>query len=108
MSKSLIQDNYKSEIVLTANLSVDFLKLLESEQHSDVCFIVENERVNGKNCVVGSRQISKTFYFSAHKLILAARSDYFRAMLFGGLSESTSNEIQLDSVPVNAFKIILK
>lgn len=45
---------------------------------------------------------------AAHKLILAARSDYFRAMLFGGLSESTRSEITLDSVPVNAFKIILK
>lgn len=46
--------------------------------------------------------------FSAHKLILSARSDYFRAMLFGGLSESTSSEIKLDSVPVNAFKIVLR
>lgn len=47
MSKSLIVDD-KSEIVLTANLSVDFLRLLESEQNSDVCFVVENERINGK------------------------------------------------------------
>lgn len=51
MSKSLIQDincDNKSEIVLTSNLSVDFLRLLESEQQSDVCFIVEGQRINGK------------------------------------------------------------
>ena len=57
MSKSLIQDVNNSEIVLTSTLSVDFLKLLESEQHSDVCFLVGSEKILGekkkaKICVV--------------------------------------------------------
>lgn len=45
--------------------------------------------------------------FSGHKVILAARSEYFRAMLFGGLSESTKNEITM-KVNAAAFKILLK
>lgn len=43
-----------------------------------------------------------------HKVILAARSEYFRAMLFGSLSESTKREIELSQVPKEAFKTIMK
>lgn len=42
-----------------------------------------------------------------HKVILAARSEYFRALLYGGLSETNQKEITL-KVPREAFKIILK
>jgi BTB/POZ domain-containing protein 9 len=45
--------------------------------------------------------------FKGHKVILAARAEYFRAMLYGGLSESTKNEIVLN-VNREAFKILLK
>lgn len=38
---------------------------------------------------------------------MAARAEYFRAMLYGGLSESTKNEITLN-VNKNAFKILLR
>ena len=38
---------------------------------------------------------------------MAARSDYFRAMLYGGLSESNQNEITLN-IQKDAFKILLK
>jgi BTB/POZ domain-containing protein 9 len=44
---------------------------------------------------------------SGHKVILAARSEYFRAMLYGGLSESNKNEITLN-IQKDAFKILLK
>lgn len=40
-------------------------------------------------------------------MILAARSEYFRALLFGGLSESKQDEISLE-VPVVAFRGLLK
>lgn len=43
----------------------------------------------------------------AHRVILAARSEYFRALLFGGLSESTQDEIHLD-LPLVAFKSLLR
>lgn len=53
-----------------------------------------------------SDQVSSTF--AGHKIILAARSEYFRALLYGGLSETNKKEISL-KVPLKAFKnIILK
>ncbi|XP_049795169.1 BTB/POZ domain-containing protein 9 [Schistocerca nitens] len=46
--------------------------------------------------------------FHGHKVILAARSDYFRAMLFGGLRESQQSEIELKGTSLSAFKSLLK
>lgn len=33
---------------------------------------------------------------SGHKVILAARSDYFRTLLYGGFSEANKKEVKLD------------
>lgn len=60
-----------------------------NSDYSDVSFIVEGTKL------------------PAHKNILAMRSSYFRALLYGGLAESTQNEIKL-KVPLEAFKSILK
>lgn len=47
--------------------------------------------------------------FPAHKVILAARSQYFRAMLFGGMRESHANQIELVDVnSLSAFKHLLR
>ena len=46
--------------------------------------------------------------FQAHRIILAARSDYFRALLYGGFKESHSNEIiLLPGTPIEAFRHFL-
>lgn len=42
------------------------------------------------------------------KVILAARSDYFRALLYGGMKESSQTEIHLTDTPLKAFKSLLK
>lgn len=57
--------------------------------YSDVTFLVEGVK------------------FPAHRNILAARSPYFRALLYGGLSETTKIENEL-KVPLEAFKALLK
>lgn len=77
------------EIELTARFSEQMAQLCMSYDYSDVTFIVENEKL------------------PAHRVILAARSEYFRALLYGGLSESTQNEIHL-KIPLKAFKALLK
>lgn len=58
--------------------------------YSDVTFIVEGKQL------------------PAHRVILAARSDYFRALLYGGgFVESGQNEINVQ-VPYKAFKALLQ
>lgn len=58
-------------------------------EHSDVKFLIDDQ------CL------------PAHRNILAARSDYFRALLYGGLIESCKEEITLN-VPFEAFKDVLQ
>ncbi|XP_043256322.1 BTB/POZ domain-containing protein 9 [Colletes gigas] len=71
-------------------LSEDIGALYLSDDYSDVTLIVGGQRLNG------------------HKVILAARSEYFRALLFGGLKESTQREIVLKNANLTAFKALLE
>lgn len=77
------------EIELTQKFSEQLSQLCLNNAYSDVTFIIEDQKL------------------PAHRVILAARSEYFRAMLYGGLSESTQSEIHL-KIPLKAFKILLK
>lgn len=77
------------EIELTGRFSEQMAQLCMSYDYSDVTFIVEDEKL------------------PAHRVILAARSEYFRALLYGGLSESNQQEIHL-KIPLKAFKALLK
>lgn len=61
-----------------------------SDEYSDVTLIIEGQR------------------FEAHKVILAARSHYFRGLLFSGLKESTQREVELKDGSLVAFKKLLK
>lgn len=47
-------------------------------------------------------------YFQAHRVILAARSEYFRALLYGGMRESSECEVELKDTNVAAFKVLLR
>lgn len=71
-------------------LSENFSQLCLNPEHSDVTFIVEDQKLH------------------AHKIILASRSEYFRALLYGGMKESNQSEIVLEDAPAKAFAILLK
>ncbi|XP_050073004.1 BTB/POZ domain-containing protein 9 [Anopheles maculipalpis] len=77
------------EIDLTARFSKQMAQLCMSPDYSDVMFIVEKQRI------------------PAHRVILAARSEYFRALLYGGMQETKQDEITLH-IPLTAFKSLLK
>ncbi|XP_054834143.1 BTB/POZ domain-containing protein 9 isoform X1 [Eublepharis macularius] len=65
--------------------------LMNGEEYSDVTFIVEKKR------------------FPAHRVILAARCQYFRALLYGGMRESQPEaEIPLQDTTAEAFTMLLK
>lgn len=55
----------------SGHLSEHIGSLCLSSEYSDVTLIVEEQRI------------------PAHKVILAASSDYFRALLYGGMRESS-------------------
>ena len=46
--------------------------------------------------------------FRAHKIILAARSEYFRALLFSGMKESQCDVIEISEAKANAFRLLLQ
>ncbi len=64
--------------------------LFLNDEYSDVTLLVDGQR------------------FNAHKVILAARSEYFRALLYGGMLESAMSEIELKDTPLGAFKFLLR
>ena len=65
--------------------------LFNQSDYSDIQLVVESEQ------------------FYAHRIILAARSEYFRALLFGGLKESQQKEqvITIKECKSAAFKYLL-
>lgn len=78
------------EVVHINHLSENIGSLYLSDDYSDVTLIVSGQRFHG------------------HKVILAARSQYFRALLFGGLKESVQPEIELKGTTLSAFKELVK
>ncbi|CAD5232091.1 unnamed protein product [Bursaphelenchus xylophilus] len=92
-------DPEKSNISLAHNLNQEFndvqtlvtqIKgLYLSPDCSDVTLIVEERR------------------FPAHKTILSCRSEYFRAMFFGGMKEGKDAEVVLHETSPAAFEILL-
>lgn len=78
------------EVEHAAFLSEHIGALYLNDEYSDVTLVVEGHRFHG------------------HKVILAARSEYFRALLYGGLRESQQSEIELKGTSLDAFRILLK
>ena len=66
-------------------------QLFNQSEHSDIELIVESE------------------HFYAHRVILAARSEYFRALLYGGLRESQQDNhtVEIKECQAEAFRILL-
>ncbi|KAE8600233.1 hypothetical protein XENTR_v10013142 [Xenopus tropicalis] len=72
-------------------LSENVGALINGEEYSDVTFVVEKKR------------------FPAHRVILAARCQYFRALLYGGMRESQPEaEISLEDTTPEAFSMLIK
>lgn len=74
-------------------LSASLKTLRESDELTDSVLIVENKR------------------FPVHRVILAARCDYFRALFYGGMKESSRDaelEVELKETPAEAFSYLLR
>lgn len=64
--------------------------LFLNDEYSDVSLVVDGQS------------------FRAHKVILAARSEYFRALLYGGMKESKLQEIELRDTQLQPFRHLLR
>lgn len=71
-----------------SDIGQHFGKLLESGKLTDVNFEVDGET------------------FSAHKLVLAARSPVFRAQLFGPLKDQNTECIKVEDMEAPVFKVL--
>jgi hypothetical protein len=72
-------------------LQEDYGKLVEAPELADVVLVMEGER------------------FPAHRVVLAARSEYFRGLLLSGMKEgSGQQEIELGEVSARAFRVVLR
>jgi len=93
IKEALVQiERNKAQIIIVppSSYNADFVKLFNNPELSDVTFKIEGKPVYG------------------HKIILAARSDHFKAMFFRGLRESKENEINLEDIQYDIFLDLLK
>eukprot|EP01119_Soliformovum_irregulare_P019156 TRINITY_DN6012_c0_g1_i3.p1 TRINITY_DN6012_c0_g1~~TRINITY_DN6012_c0_g1_i3.p1 ORF type:complete len:200 (-),score=25.43 TRINITY_DN6012_c0_g1_i3:81-680(-) len=90
--KSNKQDQASNAIDDKTGLSQDFGQLVNNPQYSDVVFSLEG----------GTKRVY------AHRIILAARSEMFRALLFGGMKESREAEIPLEEIKYEVFLQLLE
>lgn len=74
----------------SSDLHLQLAQLLQSEMGADVTFIVSGES------------------FSAHKLILAARSPVFMAEFFGDMKEKCSQCVEIKDMDAEVFKALLQ
>lgn len=79
-----------SDINHVKQLSLDIGNLFSNTDYCDIKLIVDGVE------------------FKAHKILLAARSEYFRALLFSGMRESNSDVIHLNETKPNAFRLLLQ
>jgi len=79
-----------STAAVDATLPENFLSMLDSGNGADVTF-----RVDGAN-------------IPAHKLILSARSDYFRRMFDAGMKEAETGVVDIEDVDVDIFRGLLR
>ncbi|PAA89012.1 hypothetical protein BOX15_Mlig010289g1 [Macrostomum lignano] len=82
-------DHVPKEVDHTGQISKDIGNLFSSDDFTDVKLIVDGE------------------IFHVHKIILACRSEYFRALFFSGLSESQSFEVELKDINGKSFYYLL-
>uniref|UniRef100_A0A7I4YUG8 BTB domain-containing protein n=1 Tax=Haemonchus contortus TaxID=6289 RepID=A0A7I4YUG8_HAECO len=88
--KKVGADAISNEVDHTDILSDDIEVLLSNPHFSDVILVVNGEKI------------------PANKALLAARSEYFRGLLYGGLKESGEADVILNQTNVFAFRILLR
>lgn len=82
----------------TISLKVDH----STEIADDIAILFKTKDFSDITLIVGDTR------FLCHRVILASRCEYFRALLFGGLSETNSSSIHLNGISSTAFSHVLE
>lgn len=111
-STSLTHTNL-SEVNHVKQLSLDIGKLLIKPFRTHISTITNSlfnfeGNLFNKTDYCDLKLIVEGEEFLVHRIILAARSEYFRALLFGGLKETSSDTIVIKDVRAHAFKLLLQ
>eukprot|EP01112_Ceratiomyxa_fruticulosa_P020005 TRINITY_DN668_c0_g3_i2.p1 TRINITY_DN668_c0_g3~~TRINITY_DN668_c0_g3_i2.p1 ORF type:complete len:260 (-),score=54.24 TRINITY_DN668_c0_g3_i2:151-930(-) len=85
-----VNSNPSFSLPLVSNLSKRVRVLLDTGFHTDVVLVVEGKRIN------------------AHRLVLAARSSYFKSIFHIGMRESTQPEVVIPVFKYHVFLEFLK
>ncbi|XP_014668255.1 PREDICTED: BTB/POZ domain-containing protein 9-like isoform X2 [Priapulus caudatus] len=80
----------EQEVDHVSQLSENLSQLFLNEEYSDITLQVEGQS------------------FPGHRVILGSRSDYFRALLYGGMKESTLSTVELKATSAVPFRMLLK
>lgn len=88
---------------LQKSVAENLSAFVNNKELSDITFKFMD--VNNGNNVVSNDSSSSILY--GHKMILVARSPYFRSMLLGGMMESKCNVITIHDVSCNIFFEVL-
>jgi len=89
-SPCILHNSNLSELNHVKQLSADIGNLFNNTDYCDITLLVEGKE------------------FKAHKIILAARSEYFRALLFSGMKETNCETIEINEAKPGAFKLLLQ
>jgi len=88
-SVNIISSNL-NEVNHVKQLSIDIGSLYNKTDYCDITLIIEGVELQ------------------AHKIILAARSEYFRALLYSGMRETHCQSVVINEAKLEAFKLLLR
>lgn len=69
---------------------------------------VADRSVDGRSCSGRGSSQKNTKEFPCHRILFASCSEYFRALLYGGMSESQTRRVELRDVAPQVFESIVR
>ncbi|XP_059480539.1 uncharacterized protein LOC132199661 [Neocloeon triangulifer] len=109
---NLVKSFRVPQLAMDSKLSESVLELLKSERDTDMLFEVVNSAPDLRETADVSEPTEQTapevHVFKAHRVIVAARCDWFRRALLSGMRESIDRKIVVHDTSHSLFKIFLE
>jgi len=102
------------DLIIPSEAEIQLTKKQIEKEKSTTILIPENPFIFQLENLINNKEISDISleiegkFIYGHKVILAARSPFFKALFFGGLKESKQEKIKLENLNYNSFLDCLK